>query len=169
VRRNLVRCAFVDIARRLICLPRLGCLRVTTVLTCFGLVAPLVAEYSDWSTHYGYLDAKPMYLSKNGAADGELYLKVRIQKARYFWLCGLNKESLQNAVVLLDANVKDSADLKDSYQPKEGRVALTKFTQIGNECRQYEDVPHGMHVIGVATEAAQAQHISAVTHFITWP
>lgn len=127
------------------------------------------AAYSDWSTHYGYLDAKPMYLSRGGSADGELFLKLRIGKARYFWLCGLNKESLQHAVVTLDANVKDTPEFKASYQPSATRVTLTKFTQIGNECRQYEDLPHGAHVIGVATDTAQPQHISAVTHVITWP
>jgi hypothetical protein len=126
------------------------------------------ATLGEWSLHYGYLDAKPLYLVKSGA-EGEIFLKIHIGQAEHFWLCGNAKESLQYVVVQLDANIAHKKELKATYQPSASRSVLTKFTAVGNECRQYEGLPRGTHVIGVATDPAQPDHISALTHVIMWP
>ena len=128
----------------------------------------LLAKLGEWSLHYGYLDAKPMYLGR-GAAQGEIHLRVRIQKARFLWLCGSNKDSLQYATVQLDANIPDTPELKATYTPSASRTILTKFSQIGNECRQYEDLPIGTHVLSIATDITQPEHITVLTHVIMWP
>lgn len=128
----------------------------------------LIATLAEWSLHYGYLDAKPMYLAK-GAAAGELHLKITIKHARHFWLCGANKESLQHATVYLDANVKDlDGAKKAAYTPGENRVLLTKISLIGNECREYSEIPVGTHVIGVSTDKSVPNHVTALTHLIMW-
>ena len=72
-------------------------------------------------------------------------------------------------VVKLDENVADTDTLKDTYTPKENRMELSKFNNIGNECKQFDDVPQGTHVIGVSTDPTQPGHKSSITHLITWP
>lgn len=126
------------------------------------------AALGEWSLHYGYLDAKPDYHT-TGDDNGEIYLKIKIENARHFWLCGLTKEALEYAVVMLDANVQDSPTLKETYSPSANRIQLNKFVGIGNECKQFEDIPKGTHVIGVSTDPSQPGHKSSITHLITWP
>jgi len=126
------------------------------------------AALGEWSLHYGYLDAKPDYHTTDDSS-GEIYLKIKIDSARHFWLCGLTKEALEHVVVKLDENVADTDTLKDTYTPKENRMELSKFNNIGNECKQFDDVPQGTHVIGVSTDPTQPGHKSSITHLITWP
>lgn len=136
-----------------------------SMFLCFLSVA---ATLSEWSTHYGYLDTKPTFTAK-GTAAGEIHFKISIKHAKHFWLCGSNKESLLHAEVHLDANAKgiDGAE-KASYTPGADRVLLTKVTPIGNECREYSELPAGNHVISVASDKATPDHVTVVTHLILW-
>ena len=124
---------------------------------------------SEWSLHYGYLDAKPQYFAK-GSIMGEIHIKIRIKDAKYIWLCGAAKESLMHATVYLDANVQDiGADWKQKYSPSANRVQLTKHQGVGNECKEFSDLPEGTHVVSISTDAAQPSHTTALTHVIMWP
>eukprot|EP00388_Colpodella_angusta_P035138 GDKK01035040.1.p2 GENE.GDKK01035040.1~~GDKK01035040.1.p2 ORF type:complete len:154 (-),score=5.79 GDKK01035040.1:87-548(-) len=141
----------------------------------------LAAVLAEWSTHYGYLDAKPMYFGK--ASHGEIHFHIAIHHARHFWLCGVNKDSLAHADVFLDANVKidkttgkagysnDTASVGTTsgpvYTPTAGRVLLPKVD--GGDCKQYSDIPPGQHVISVSTSADTPDHTTIITHLILWP
>ena len=57
---------------------------------------------------------------------------------------------------------------KASYVPGDKRVLLTKVTAIGNECREFSELPVGSHVISVSTDKETPGHVTMLTHLILW-
>jgi len=122
--------------------------------------------YGDWSLHYGYLDAKPLWQAKG--KQGEIHLKIDILKTDFVWVCGAVKESLMHSVIYLDPNVKLPANVSE-YVPSEKREKWEKRKYMGNECKQINGLPVGSHVLSVSTENAPDTHTTGLSHLILWP
>jgi hypothetical protein len=67
---------------------------------------------------------------------------------------------------MLDKNVPEgeAAD----YSPSADRTEITAHTEKGNECREYEGIPPGSHVISLSTREEQPSHRTSLTHVIAW-
>lgn len=121
------------------------------------------AEESDWSKHFGYLDAKPTYRSKG---KEELHLQITINEANNFlWLCGLSKESLAHAVFYLDQDVEVSPTDKASYVPSAKRVVWEKKRYAGFECKEVQELPTGKHVLSIANGGEKTLEITHIIMF----
>ena len=122
-------------------------------------------EYGDWSLHYGYLDAKPLWYAP-GPESGEIHLKIEVNHINEIWLCGNNKESLMHSTIYLDKNVEKRLD---DYVPGNDRILWEKKKYVGNECKSITDLPYGIHVLSVATNTSHANHKTSISHLIQWP
>ena len=121
-------------------------------------------EYGDWSLHYGYLDAKPLWYAP-GPESGEIHLKIEINHMNSIWLCGNNKESLMHSTIYLDKNVENRLT---NYVPGNDRVLWEHKKYVGNECKSITDLPPGIHVLSIATNSSHANHKTSISHVIQW-
>jgi hypothetical protein len=148
----------------------------------------------EWSLHYGYLDAKPYFYGT--PAEGELHLVIRINpdSGGRFWLCSAGKDDLQHVHVSLEANVDSRypgavaagtasggagppadgenqawKEFKEKYAPGESRTALSEFAATaGGVCKEFSNIPEGVHVVSIAPDPAQPAQVSSITHVVTW-
>jgi hypothetical protein len=125
-----------------------------------------IEDPSDWSTHYGYLDAKPLYFA-TGNDKGDIHFKINILHNNFVWICGAKKESLLHADIYFDADVVLPKDVKD-YKPSEKRAKWTSRKAEGNECESLFGLPIGEHVVSVSSTNAPATHTTALSHVIMW-
>jgi hypothetical protein len=131
------------------------------------LCAYFSAEPGDWALKFGYLDAKPVYTGR-GVEAGEIHIKIVVGSFNIVWFCGL-KESLKNAAIMVDLNVKAPANGNwSTYTPSPNRVAWEKKKYVGNECKSLLEVPEGTHVVSISTAPLFPHHESTLTHVITW-
>jgi hypothetical protein len=121
-------------------------------------------DLGDWSLHYGYLDAKPLYYTQGNM--GEIHVLVNVEKVGTVWLCGAVKESLLNSTIYLDQNVK--GDDFTNYIPTSSRKKWEKRKYVGNECKEITGLPVGRHVLSISTENSSPGHKTALSHVITW-
>eukprot|EP01041_Mallomonas_annulata_P010810 gene10810-22557_t len=123
--------------------------------------------YGEWSLTYGYLDNRVGYRAMAGRASGELHLRLKVGKDTIVWICGNNQgESLKHAEFFLDTNVSESR--MANYTPGVDRVQWHHKKYVGDECKALHNIPEGVHVMSVITSANKTEHVSAVTHVITW-
>lgn len=121
------------------------------------------AEDTELSKHFGYLDAKPKYRSKD---KEELHLRITINEENNFlWLCGLNKLSLVHAVIYLDQDVDMSPAEVASYVPSMKRVLWDKKRYVGHECKEVHELPKGKHVLSIANGGEKTLEITHVILF----
>jgi hypothetical protein len=125
------------------------------------------AELGDWSIHYGYLDAKPLYQAKGPV--GDINLKIRVGNADYIWICGASKESLLHATVYLDPNYHSDFDATQDYVPTANRVEWTKKKYVGSECKSIIGLPVGQHILSISPNPSHPDHITSLSHVIMWP
>lgn len=122
-------------------------------------------EYGDWSLHYGYLDAKPLWYAP-GPESGEIHIKIEINHMNEIWICGNNKESLMHSTIYLDKNVEKR--LTD-YVPSNDRILWDKKKYVGNECKSVIELMPGIHVLSISTNTSHANHKTSISHVIQWP
>lgn len=122
----------------------------------------------DWSLHYGYLDAKPLYYA-SGVTVGTINVKVNVDKIGTVWLCGAVKESLLNSTIYVD-NITDLklANVSSDYVPTGKRVQWTKQKYVGSECKELTGLTRGQYVISIAPNSYKADHKTALSHVVTW-
>eukprot|EP01038_Epipyxis_sp_PR26KG_P007904 gene7904-10729_t len=126
--------------------------------------------YGEWSLHYGYLDAKPLY--KADTFDmGEIHILININSSNFVWLCGGSaKDSLAHSVVYLDKDVSHDIIMNRSiYVPTEHRELWTDKKYIGFECKEIQNIPPGLHVLSISHNTTFPKHTLVLSHVIMWP
>lgn len=123
-----------------------------------------LAEYGEWSVHYGYLDAKPQFTGTS--AQGEISLRIHINETDKIWLCGATKESFMHTIVFVDLDVPNVA--LTNYVPSTSRTVWHKKKYLGFECKAILELPKGSHVIGLLTNSTNAKHTTSLTHVIMY-
>lgn len=90
-----------------------------------------------------------------GSKYGEIYLKISINRNKYFWICGEKKNSLLHITIMIDLNISsiitnhgrdivrnyinnsnttsniDNNNQSTTYQPSNNRIELTSYRNIG--------------------------------------
>lgn len=120
----------------------------------------------DWSLHYGYLDAKPLWMVQGN--QGPLHLRVEVGSFKTIWLCGHRKEGLKHAEFYLDRNVPVESD-RSMYVQSSKRELWTSKAPVGPECVAINDLPQGKHVLSIETPKAPEKHVHELSHVIMWP
>jgi hypothetical protein len=127
-------------------------------------------DYEEWSLHYGYLDAKPLWQAQG--PKGSIHVSVSVSAAASkaptsVWLCGHGKEGLKHTDIFLDKDVKLPANASD-YMPSPKAELWTKKSPVGAECVSVNELPPGSHVLSIDTAKAPEKHVHELSHVITW-
>lgn len=122
-------------------------------------------EFGDWSLKYGYKDAKPYWQSKGN--QGDIHVKVVVDKVDTVWICGNIGESLKYTIFYVDKDV--AGDKLQNYAPPGERVKWSHRKYMNGECTAVQQLPKGEHVISISTENLTSDQIAGLSHVVMWP
>lgn len=108
----------------------------------------------------------------------EISFKVSVPKNNgIIIVCGYSsKESLKHADFYLHVNstILDELERNPSLNisqieiPQEGRVMISARKYHGDECTRLKNIPKGRHLLTVSTDPKHPDHLSSVSHVITF-
>ena len=55
------------------------------------------------------------------------------------------------------------------YTPTKNRQLWTHKKYVGSDCKAINGLPSGLHVISLSTNSSHPNHLTTLTHVITWP
>lgn len=122
-------------------------------------------EYGDWSLQYGYKDSKPYWVSKGD--QGQISVKVTVNKIDAVWICGNIGESLKHATFYFDENA--GGEDMQNYVPSSKAVKWSNRKYMNGECTAVQKLPKGQHVISISTEGMANDELAGLSHVIMWP
>jgi hypothetical protein len=79
-------------------------------------------------------------------------------------ICGVGKKPLDHSKVMLD---KDQSKADKDYKPSKDRTELSG-AQKGVDCREYNGIPAGTHVVSLSTNEASPTDRTSLSHVIAW-
>ena len=150
------------------------CIHASQSYTCvcyYSLFYINIAEYTEWHSHYGYKDAKPMYVAE-GESPGEIRIRVNVTNAHanFALFCGSVKDSLKHTKFFVDVNVPmDVGGVSGgvAYTTSDKRVEWTHKKYLGGECKFLNALPLGCHVESIQPHNTPNQkHVTGLSHVI---
>jgi hypothetical protein len=144
-------------------LPRYSNMSLTSLVVGHSQWMPDDESYNDWSLHYGYLDAKPMYVASDEAAEQAIHVRVNVNASDAVWFFHDAGKSLHDCQAIVELDVASAR--MDTYEHKKDAVAWPHKMVHGTGALVVHNLPAGQHVVTLMTSK---EAVARLSHVVMW-